>query len=269
MKKFLALVCMITCLLGLTACGSEEAYSDYQQQKIDYAKDLAENDYLSMLIAYSEDEAIASLAENTAAELEYLMQANYGMNIDGKALISAVNSFNSGLEVIGEVTGTGKVTAKVDDKEIIIEVEVNGVKKDAIAQIIVSNDMFMKLESAALNPTASMGELMQKAALNTLIGMGTVFVVLILISLIIACFNFIPKIQANMAAKKAAKAAAVDTTGVDNAVAQIVEAEDTASAATLTDDLELVAVIAAAIAASEGAASADGFVVRSIRRRAF
>ena len=34
----------------------------------------------------------------------------------------------------------------------------------------------------------------------------------------------------------------------------------------LTDDLELVAVIAAAIAASEGAASTDGFVVRSIRK---
>ena len=136
-----------------------------------------------------------------------------------------------------------------------------------MAQIIVSNDMFMKLESAALNPTASMGELMAKAALNTLIGMGTVFVVLILISLIIACFGFIPKIQAKMAAKKEAKTAAPETTGVDNAVAQIVEAES--AAANLTDDLELVAVIAAAIAASEGAASTDGFVVRSIRRRAF
>ena len=34
-----------------------------------------------------------------------------------------------------------------------------------------------------------------------------------------------------------------------------------------SDDLELVAVIAAAIAASEGAVSTDGFVVRSIRKR--
>ena len=34
----------------------------------------------------------------------------------------------------------------------------------------------------------------------------------------------------------------------------------------LTDDLELVAVISAAIAASEGAVTTDGFVVRSIRR---
>ena len=269
MKKFIALICMITCLLGLTACGSEEVYSNYQQQKIEYAKKVAEGEFLDMLIAYSDDRSIAALGENTATELEYLMLENYKLNVDGKAFVGAVNSFKSGLETIGEITGTKNVTATVDDKQIIVDVEVTGTKKDAVAQIIVSNDMFMKLESAALNPTASMSELMQKAALNTLIGMGTVFVVLILISLIIACFGFIPKIQASMAAKKAAKTAAVDTTGVDKAVAQIVEAENTASAANLTDDLELVAVIAAAIAASEGAASTDGFVVRSIRRRAF
>ena len=45
---------------------------------------------------------------------------------------------------------------------------------------------------------------------------------------------------------------------------QIEELEETADEA---DGLELAAVIAAAIAASEGAASADGFMVRSIRRR--
>ena len=42
--------------------------------------------------------------------------------------------------------------------------------------------------------------------------------------------------------------------------------QSNAEAATLTDDAELIAVIAAAIAASEGAASTDGFVVRSIKR---
>ena len=87
-------------------------------------------------------------------------------------------------------------------------------------------------------------------------GMGTVFAVLILIALLISSFNLIPKIQAAFAKKdKKVEAAA------DNAVAQIVENE-----AVQEDDLELIAVIAAAIAASEGAASTDGYVVRSIRR---
>ncbi len=268
MKKFLALVCMITCLLGMTACGSEPTYSDYQQQKIAYAKDVAVNQYLSMMQAYANEDAIAALQENTAEELEYLMQSNYGFYIDGYALISGAISFESGIEAIGEITSVGDVTAVVDDKEIIVEIEVTGVKKNAIAQIIVSNDLFLTLESAALNPVDSFGESMQKAGLNTLIGMGTVFVVLILISAIISAFSLIPKFQAKMAGKETEKPAPkAETTGVDKAVAQIVKQE---TAANLVNDLELVAVIAAAIAASEGATSTDGFVVRSIiRRKAF
>ena len=43
---------------------------------------------------------------------------------------------------------------------------------------------------------------MEKAALNTILGMGTVFVVLILISLIISCFVVIPKIQDAFTGKK-------------------------------------------------------------------
>ncbi len=92
--------------------------------------------------------------------------------------------------------------------------------------------------------------------MNTLLGMGTVFVVLILISLIISLFGFIPKIQAKLSKKEkvnVVKPAAPVPAPV------VVEEE-------LSDDLELVAVIAAAVAASEGASSTDGFVVRSIRR---
>ena len=89
-------------------------------------------------------------------------------------------------------------------------------------------------------------------------GMGTVFAVLILISLIISCFTFIPKIQDAFSKKN--KAEDAKTAAVDNTIAQIIENEE------LSDDSELVAVIAAAIAASEGAVSTDGFVVRSIRK---
>ena len=41
MKKFLSLVCMITCIFGLTACGSEETYTDYEQRKMDTAIQIA------------------------------------------------------------------------------------------------------------------------------------------------------------------------------------------------------------------------------------
>lgn len=134
-----------------------------------------------------------------------------------------------------------------------------GANQNAQAEVIFSNDMFLSMESAALNPVESMGGLMTKAALNTLIGMGTVFVMLIMISLIISLFNFIPRIQA--AFSKKGKKEKTKSAGIDNAVTQIAAQEEAEA-----DDTELVAVIAAAIAASEGAASTDGFVVRSIRK---
>ena len=67
-------------------------------------------------------------------------------------------------------------------------------------------------------------------------------------------------IEKSIADKKAKKNATNTSAAVDNTIAQIIENEE------LSDDTELVAVIAAAIAAAEGT-STDGFVVRSIKRR--
>lgn len=262
MKKFIAILCMITCLFGLTACGSEAALSEYEQHKVDNAQQLADEMVLYLFSQYMDDEAANSFDGYTAEEVEYILENQYNIRVDGNAFLKAVDSFHSAKESIGTITGTNGSEVTVDGNQITVEVEVTGEKKNATAEVIFSNDMFLKLESAALNPKASVGELMSNAALNTLIGMGTVFAVLILISLIISAFGVIPKIQANMAKKKAAQ---TEVPGVDNAVSRIVEQETIVEDE--TDDCELVAVIAAAIAASEGAVTTDGFVVRSIRRR--
>lgn len=103
----------------------------------------------------------------------------------------------------------------------------------------------------------SMLDKMANAAINTLIGMTTVVLVLLLISWLIGLFKFIPVLQEKFA-NKGKKTSAVDT-AIDNAIAQITEKEE------LADDTELVAVITAAICAATGTSS-DGFVVRSIRK---
>lgn len=95
----------------------------------------------------------------------------------------------------------------------------------------------------------SVGQIMGKAGLNTVMSMAIVFCVLIFISLLISCFKFIP----NGSNKKTEEVVA-------EAPAAVVEEN-------LTDDLELVAVITAAIAAASETESADGLVVRSIVRR--
>lgn len=98
----------------------------------------------------------------------------------------------------------------------------------------------------------SLGQKMGKAALNTVLSMAIVFAVLIFIAAIIHCFTLIGKWQSNTAQE--------NTPAPRTAAAP-------AAAVNLTDDLELVAVITAAIAAAEETESADGLIVRSIIRR--
>ncbi len=261
MKKFLSLLCMITCVFGLTACGSTEEYTEYEQYKLEKAKKVAVQSVVPCFSDFQDEALRAQFDEYTAEEVEYVVEQALGIEADGYAFKTAIESFTSAYETIGGVVSIGEATAKIDDKQIIVYVDVQGAKQDAQAEVIFSNDQFTRFESAALNPSATMGDLMGKAAMNTLIGMGTVFVVLFLISGIISAFALIPKLQAKFSKKN--KQEETKTTGVDNAVAQIVVQEESADE---TDDLELVAVIAAAIAASEGATSTDGFVVRSIRK---
>lgn len=270
-KKLWTLACLITCLFGLTACGGEENLTGYQQQKVTAAEQMGPQ-IVSIFTDYLCDEEVlknvlngAEMNEFTAEELSYICEQTFGLSVGGYTLRTAVDSFHSGLDAIGGVTGVGDADAKISGKQIIVNVEVMGEKKNAVAEIIFSNDLFMGLESASLNPTASVGELMGKAAMNTLIGMGTVFVVLILISFIISGFNLIPKIQKAFSKKKSGKSAGTEQEGISNGVDMITAQEEAAEEG---DDLELAAVIAAAVAACQGTASADGFVVRSIRRRA-
>ena len=232
---------MITCIFGLTACGSEETYTDYEQRKMDTAIQIATQYVIPSLENFEDEAALESFSEYTADEVAYMVQENVGITVDGYAYKTAIESFNSAKKSIGGITAVGDAEAAIDDDQIIVHVDVTGAKQNAQAEVIFTNDMFLSMESAALNPVESMGGLMTKAALN------------------ISLFNFIPKIQAAFSKKD--KEEEAKNAGIDKAVTQIVAQEEPEA-----DDTELVAVIAAAIAASEGAVSTDGFVVRSIRK---
>ena len=90
---------------------------------------------------------------------------------------------------------------------------------------------------------------------NTLLGMGMVFVVLIIIIVVIVLMSKSVRAIESIGKKKEAPKAAAPAPAP---AAPVAEEES-------VDDLELVAVITAAVAASMGT-STDGFVVRSIKR---
>lgn len=104
----------------------------------------------------------------------------------------------------------------------------------------------------------ALGEIFRVALIDTILGMGTVFVVLIFISLIISCFGPVSK-KIESFTNKGKKEEEDVKQEVAPSKQEVIEEEE------LVDDLELVAVITAAIAAYDEVGT-DGFIVRSIKR---
>lgn len=229
MKKLLLVLGMITCILGLTACGKEAVLMDIvEADAAVYGEQLVDNINLTVLDG---------------------MEAQYEDDI---VISKALASYKTALEVIGDYESIKETSVTVERDTTKIEVTVIGTEKEAIVEIII-DDEYM-LVSASTNVSYTFGEKMSKASLDTVIGMGSVFGVLILICLIISSFKIIAKIEAK--SKKTKEIV------IDNPITQIIEKEEVE----LADDLELVAVISAAIAASQEQTTTAGFVVRSIKR---
>ena len=231
MKKLLVILGMITCMACLAACGEEEAQSGpiSQEQAVQIGTTIV--DQMNTIVS----------------------QGAIEQYVDQPVLYSGFQGWESALKDIGTYEGVSGGSVSFMDDEVAISINVLGSSHDADVEIVL-DDALATYIGITTNVHYSTGEIMAKAGMNTLIGMGTVFAVLILISLIISCFTFISKFEKQK--KQEAPAPAV--------AAPVVE--QTAADEELSDDTELVAVIAAAIAAYEGAASTDGFVVRSIRK---
>ncbi len=223
---------MITCMACLAACGEEEAQSGpiSQEQAVQIGTTIV--DQMNTIVS----------------------QGAIEQYVDQPALYNGFLGWESALSDIGTYEGVSGGSVSFAEDEVIIKVNVLGSSHAADVEIILDSALATYI-GITTNVHYSTGEIMAKAGMNTLIGMGTVFVVLILISLIISCFTFISKFEKRQKKQEAPAPAAAAPV-----VEQIAAKEE------LSDDTELVAVIAAAIAAYEGAASTDGFVVRSIRK---
>ena len=244
-KKLSLMLCLCFMVLAMTACGTDPKSVDYFGMSYSDIQDNMEQT-VSALVSFS-DEDIQSGAEYYDSN---------GMD----AFAHLLTSWGETVSDLGSYQGLGDLTVTKAQKTVTADQVLHFSDRDVVVSYVYEYNYETEapeLTDASADLVYSLGEKMGKAGMNTWMGMGTVFVVLILISLIISCFKVIPYLQN----KKANAGAKKDV--ADPVVEQIEQREETSQ---LTDDLELVAVISAAIAAAEGT-SADGFVVRSIHRR--
>ena len=235
-KKLVLIAAMCFMLLGLAACGQTDPAS------VDYN-------------GHSYEE-LQSNCQGTVQTLAYMSEEDkmYYQQNGAETVVNLINRWEEAVAEFGTFMEFGDFEITKSGKTLTAAQTLHMEKRDMILTYVYTYHS-MEVEDITVDGVYSIGEKMSTALMNTVMGISIVFGVLIIICLLICCFNIFPYLEKKKAAKAAPK---------EDVVSQIEAREE--QQAVETDDGELIAVIAAAIAASEGT-SADGFVVRSIRRR--
>ena len=221
--------------------------------------------HADMEVSEADQQALASYAEQsigmivgmTDEQLEEVIHPSTILSVPQDSIVASVDSWMTAKEELGAFQAVKSHDIIVDDDMITVETTCEFEKSTGTVSTILERST-LTLESMTFSGAAqSMGTKMKEAALNTIMGIGIVFLVLLFLSWLIGLFKHIGKIGES-SKKNAAPAPAPKAAPAAVPAAAPVAEE-------VTDDGELIAVIAAAIAAAEGT-STDGFVVRSIKK---
>ena len=240
LKKASTACAAFVCAASLMFSGTSPVWADGEIDK----------DVKSQVEAYVEavTDEIINLSD---AQIEQYMEE------DNEFVSSAMTAWSGAKEEVGDLKEIGDtVEIEYSNKEYTATIPVEFEKEDANFVYVIDKDM--NPASLAVDIQYSFGTTMKNAALNTLMGIGTVFVILIFLIFLISLFKYVPGSGAQQVKKKKEAEAAPKAAPAPVAVAAAPVQEE-------TDNSELIAVIAAAIAAAEGTTT-DGFVVRSIRK---
>ncbi len=237
-RKLFAILAMVLCIGTLAGCAKQEEEETLDAQMAEAI--VGSSETILENLAKEQDENVLIMIE------QYEDDGN-------STMVNALETWLNTKQEVGEFVQFESSSAVLADRQYVATVNAVFEKRPLEATIIYDKKgVIINME---FSPVYTIGENMGRAAVHTLIGMGTVFIVLIFISLVIGCFKYINQWEKK---KTAAPASAPVPAPVPQA-AVCAEAD-------LTDDLELVAVITAAIAASMNT-STDSLVVRSIKRK--
>ena len=237
LKSLLAMVCVLALTLAMSVCAFA-ADTVTEDEAANY-KSAAET-LISQIAGFSDEEI-----EN------YLAQ-------DDAFTTATMESWKSVKDELGAYSSIVSQDVEKDGDVVTISTvaQFEKAKADVDLMLDLGQQMYT---SMTYSVQYSLAANMQRAGMNTLMGIGIVFLMLLFLSFVIGLFKYIEKFQ-NVGKKKAAEEAPKAEEAPAPAIAQSEAADED-----FADDLELVAVISAAIAAYENT-SGDSFVVRSIKK---
>ena len=237
LKSLLAMVCVLALTLAMSVCAFA-ADTVTEDETANY-KSAAET-LISQIAGFSDEEIDNYLAQDDAFTT------------------ATMESWKSVKDELGAYSSIVSQDVEKDGDVVTISTvaQFEKAKADVVLMLDLGQQMYT---SMTYSVQYSLAANMQRAGMNTLMGIGIVFLMLLFLSFVIGLFKYIEKFQ-NVGKKKAAEEAPKAEEAPAPAIAQSEAADED-----FADDLELVAVISAAIAAYENT-SGDSFVVRSIKK---
>lgn len=299
MKKIILFFSMIAVFVSLTACssGQEEVTFDYNNTDIIYSTAYQAYQFQNISNAYraylenSEEEMaqvmLTGISNFDSAREECGEFKGYRSKEGGDSIMFDFSKLNSQDEnelaqLNTELTDfLSLIEAKVEENGGNVTVTLTAVheKRDVEYSFVYEENPAYayayalyeqrvapyQIKEITATPDYTFSEKMGKAGANTLMGMGTVFIVLIFISIIIGQFEKVGKASEKIAVwwrnrKKKAEEP-------EDAFVKPAAVSASTTAPNLMDDAQLVAVITAAVAAANSSSGgSDKLIVRSIRK---
>lgn len=248
--KYLCLCLLIVVMTVFSACSSKSNNTDTR----------GSNSSADSEIPANVAEQFQMQAEGLLKQLYELDDTQLTQSIDSveqsgqTALAEGIKNFQSTKESIGNLVSIDDTKVSLSDGDYIAKVEYTGeLRKSEMTFGLDSRSNQVTVLS--ITPKYTILENMGKAAMNTVLGMGTVFIILIFISFLISLFKYINIFEKRLKEK----------TKLKNDLEPVINNAEDGESKNLEDDMELVAVITAAIA-EFGNTDASNFIVRSIKR---
>ena len=178
-------LCMAVCLFALAGCSAAADTAETIDPQIEMAMQSGSQQYLDLFNQMDDasiEQALATSVKNKDTVMENALKSWDSIKDDLGAFVSSETA----------------VVTKGDDGYIA---RMNTVyEKRAMEFTLIADEDLSKVETISFSPVYTTGEKMAKAGMNTLMGMGVVFAVLIFISWLISMFKYISVFEAKMKA---------------------------------------------------------------------
>ena len=186
-KKISVLLCVLVAMLCFTACGSKKENLQYDKSTITQATDF--------LIEYCNSADADTIEQwNKMTDFQIESQLNQaGVPFTKDSFLAALDAWQQGTKECGEYVSHGDYKFEPSSDELKVTTSAKFKDRDADITFVFDEDLY--LDSTTIDAHYSIGEIMEKAGLNTILGMGTVFVILIFISILISLFKYIPALE--------------------------------------------------------------------------